>query len=412
MAMTRVAIIGAGAAGMFAAIQAAQAGASVVVFEAGSKPLAKVAISGGGRCNVTHDCVDPVAFAERYPRGSRELRAAFAHFQASDLMQWFAGAGVALKTEADGRVFPTSDDSATICDIIRQTARQAGVVLRTQHKVRSLSQSDQGFSLRLDQDLVQADRVLLASGGARQGMALAEGLGHRIMDPVPALFTVRCRDTLLKDLSGIASPARLQVQAQGAKHSHSAEGPLLITHWGLSGPALLKASSWAARDLAAAGWKGTLTVDWCPQWPEHDLRQRLRDLRSEHPRKQVASTPLAGIPRRLWERLIERAGLEGVWATASNAILEQLLSTLRRSSLAITDKGPFSEEFVVCGGVARKEVDWRRMESRLVPGLHIAGEALDQDGLTGGFNLQAAWTTGWIAGRAMAQPLAGSVCSN
>ncbi|TVR13811.1 MAG: aminoacetone oxidase family FAD-binding enzyme [Planctomycetota bacterium] len=403
--MTTVAIIGAGAAGMFAAIQAAQAGAQVVVLESGRTPLAKVAIAGGGRCNVTHDCIDPVAFASAYPRGGRELRAAFAHFQARDCMQWFSRVGVALKTEPDGRVFPTSDDSATICDAIRREARSAGVVLRTQHRVRALSRLDHTYHIRLDHQEISADRVLLASGGARQGMALAEGLGHTIHDPVPALFTVRCRDPLLKDLAGIASTARVTVQAQDITREHCAEGPLLITHWGLSGPALLKASSWAARDLAQAGWKGTLTVDWCPEHHEHAVRQQLRDLRSQHPRKQVASLTFAGIPRRLWERLLARAGMSGAWATQSNGAIEGLVQTLRQCKLAITDKGPFREEFVVCGGVARKEIDWRRMESRLLPGLHVAGEALDQDGLTGGFNLQAAWTTGWIAGRAMAAPL-------
>lgn len=401
--MARVAIIGGGAAGIFAAIQAAQGGAEVQVFEAGPRPLAKVRIAGGGRCNLTHDCPDPAAFATSYPRGERELRAAFGRFQATDCQAWFRQRGVALKTEADGRVFPVSDDSATIVDCLLDTAQQAGVQLHLRSPVRTVQRVGTGFTLKVHERYHAADRLLLASGGAREGLRLAAELGHRIVPPVPALFTLRCRDPLLAELAGIAAPVALRLQAAGSSEWHAANGPLLITHWGLSGPALLKASSWAARDLAAASWQGTVIVNWCPDGTEAALRAELRHRREDEATRSLAAHPRPGLPRRLWARLVTRAGLSGTWAGQSNAQLEALRLCLQACELQTCGKGPFSEEFVVTGGIERRELDWRRMESRLVPGLFAAGEIIDQDGLTGGFNLQAAWTTGWIAGRALAE---------
>lgn len=403
-----IAVIGGGAAGLFAAIQAAELaqsngdGPTVTIYEAGSQPLAKVRIAGGGRCNVTHHCFDPTIFAQAYPRGQRELRAAFGRFQARDLVDWFGQRGVALHSEADGRMFPTTNDSATIANALLEAARQAGVRLQTRCAVRSIRCHDTGYLMRSDQGEVLVDKVLLASGGSRSAMELAAQLGHTILPPVPALFTLRCQDPLIRDLAGIACPATVTIHApDGALHQ--ASGPLLITHWGFSGPAVLKASSWAARDLAAGKWQGQLAINWLPQHSEQSLREHLRQRRQQDAGKLITTVASDDIPKRLWERLCARSETIGKWGETSNASLEQLLHTLRNTTLAISGKGPFKEEFVVCGGIKRQEIDWRRMESRIHHGLHFAGEVIDQDGLTGGFNLQAAWTTGWIAGRAMAQ---------
>ena len=259
-------VVGGGAAGFFAAIHAAQRGAEVHICEAGKAPLAKVRIAGGGRCNITNYCFNPADFATRYPRGMRELRAAFGHFQAKDLMQWFEERGVDLHHEADGRVFPQTNDSATIAEALLAAADQAGVTLHTSCPVRSIQVNGEGkgegegadkgdgkavsFTVRCKDRDFAVDRVLLASGGARQAMELAAKLGHHVEQPVPALFTLRANDAVIRDLSGLARDAQAQIYAQGAKKPHQATGPVLITHWGLSGPAILKASSWAARELA------------------------------------------------------------------------------------------------------------------------------------------------------------------
>lgn len=398
----RIVIVGGGAAGYFGAIHAAEHGATVTICEASKAPLAKVRVAGGGRCNITNHCFNPAEFATRYPRGTRELRAAFGHFQARDLMDWFEDRGVQLHHEADGRVFPRTNDSATIAEALIREATRQHITLRTSCPVRSIQKHTEGFTVRCKDAEFEADRVLLASGGARQAMELAGKLGHSIEPPVPALFTLRSQDPVIKDLSGVAHQAAVQIVPQGASKPFKADGPVLITHWGLSGPAILKSSSWAARALADVSWQGVVTINWCPEIAEHDLRAELRQRRAVNAKQLVQTQPSQGIPKRLWERLVARADLEGTWAQCSNGDVERLLGCLQHCDLTITGKGPFSEEFVVCGGIKRKEIDWRRMESRIQPGLHFAGEVIDQDGLTGGFNLQAAWTTGWIAGTSMA----------
>jgi len=399
-----VAVIGGGAAGFFAAIAAAERlgkEGKVTLLEATAHPLAKVRISGGGRCNLTHSCFDPAELAKRYPRGGRELLGAFHRWQPRDTLEWFAKRGVAAKAEADGRMFPVTDDSATVVDCLARAARQAGVDLRLRCPVRSIQREGDGFSLGLADGPLRADRVILATGGAAGGggHALAAGLGHSIEPPVPSLFTFRIRDPRLEGLSGL-TVADAGTEVEGTRLRE--RGPVLVTHDGLSGPGILRLSAWGARDLAQTGHRFILGVNWAPTLAPAAVEAALAGLREREARKSVATWNPFGIPGRLWERLAAAAGASGTWANLPADRLRALAAQVSATRLQVDGKNANKEEFVTCGGVRLREVDFRAMESRVAPGLHLAGEVLDIDGVTGGFNFQAAWTTGWIAGNAAA----------
>lgn len=407
MHQRHIAVVGGGAAGFFGAIAAAEAdpAARVTLYEATSHLLAKVKISGGGRCNVTHACFEPRDLARRYPRGGRELTGAFSRFQPRDTIAWFEARGVALKTEEDGRMFPVTDDSQTIVDCLLGAARKAGVVIRTPCGVKSAVRAAAGgFELALTSgETVTVDRLLLATGGNRSnaGLEMARALGHTIEPPVPSLFTFHVDDPRLKDLAGVSvEDAATAVAGTPLKE----RGPLLVTHWGLSGPAVLKLSAWGARLLAERDYRFTLRVNWAPRFNAETARAELERARAAEPRKQVTTFCPLGVPLRLWERLVVAAGLAPTvpWTGVGNAALRALAAQVTDAEFAVSGKSLFKDEFVTCGGVRLGEVDFKTMESRLVPGLHFAGEVLDVDGITGGFNFQAAWTTGWHAGRAMA----------
>lgn len=400
----QVVVIGGGAAGFFAAITAAEAarGAHVVVLESGPSVLAKVRISGGGRCNVTHDQPDPAQLVRHYPRGARALRGPFTRFGPRETVAWFAERGVELKTEADGRMFPVTDDSQTIIDCLVSAAKDAGVEVRTRAPVTAVGTTRGGFTVELrDSSELAADRVLLATGGAPAGYRMAAELGHSVAPPVPSLFTFKADDERLRGLQGVSVPLA-RVQLAGAKLPH--EGPLLITHWGLSGPAVLRASAWDARLLHAAGYRVGLTVNWRPDLTREDVRSALTDVKATAARRTVQSAGPFDLPQRLWRALAAAAGADEStrWADASKALLAALAQEVHAGRYRVTGKGVFMEEFVTCGGVGLGEVDFATMQSRVVPGLYLAGEVLDIDGVTGGFNFQAAWTTGWLAGRGMA----------
>jgi predicted Rossmann fold flavoprotein len=402
----RVAIAGGGAAGFFAAIACAEANpaAQVVLYEATAFPLAKVRVSGGGRCNVTHAAADPAALAASYPRGGRELLGPFHRFGPEETFAWFAGRGVELKTEPDGRVFPTTDDSATIVGCLQGAAARAGVRLVTRCGVAAASRTTGGFSLTLTTGgKVEADRLLLATGGTKgsAGPEIAASLGHAIEPQVPSLFTFHVADPRLKGLEGLAVPLATAT-VRGTRLS--ATGPVLVTHWGLSGPAILRLSAWGARELHAAGYAFDLGLNWvAPRTPEK-ARSELATERSEQPKRKVINADPFGLPARLWERLVAASGIapETTWANVGNAELQALAAQAAAGTYRVGGKSLNKEEFVTCGGVRLSEVDFATMESRICPGLHFAGEVLDIDGITGGFNFQAAWTTGWHAGRAMA----------
>ncbi|MCC6415522.1 MAG: NAD(P)/FAD-dependent oxidoreductase [Opitutaceae bacterium] len=407
----RVIVIGGGAAGFFAAITCAEAdpAASVTIYELTAHPLAKVRISGGGRCNVTHACFEPRELVTRYPRGGRELLGAFHRWQPRDTVAWFAEHGVELKTESDGRMFPVTDDSATIVNCLREAAEKAGVELRTGIGVRKIegrganASAPPLFQVTLTDDTtVNAECVLLATGGNRSsvGLAIAEAFGHAIEPPVPSLFTFHIDDRRIDRLSGV-SMENVIATAPGAKLA--SEGPLLITHWGLSGPAVLKLSAWGAREFAACNYEFTLRINFTPPHTRETMLRELSSMRTEHPRKQIATWNPFGLPSRFWERMVEVAGFQPsqTWSGTTNAALQVLADSLVAAEFKVTGKSMNKEEFVTCGGVRLREVDFKTMESKLCPGLHFAGEVLDIDGVTGGFNFQAAWTTGRLAGLAM-----------
>ncbi len=408
----RTIIIGGGAAGFFAAIACAEtlgAAGTVTLYEATAHPLAKVRVSGGGRCNVTHACFEPRELAKRYPRGGRELLGAFHRFQPRDMIAWLAERGVETKTEGDGRMFPVTDDSATIVDCLAAAAAKAGVAVVTSMGVRKIERVGReggapDFWVTLtDGSGVRADRVLIATGGNRSsaGFTIAEALGHAIEPLVPSLFTFHIDDARLIGLSGVAME-NAAVAVPGTKLKES--GPLLVTHWGLSGPAILKLSAWGARELAGRNYEFPLTVNFAPPHGRDSLVRELAGVREKNPRKQITTWSPLPMPQRLWERLVTSAGIAATtpWSSVSNAALATLAGQLTAAELKVVGKSLFKDEFVTCGGVRLSEVDFRTMESRICPGLHFAGEVLDIDGVTGGFNFQAAWTTGWLAGQAMA----------
>jgi predicted Rossmann fold flavoprotein len=413
----RVTVIGGGAAGFFGAIACAeQLGnrGTVTLFEATEHPLAKVRISGGGRCNATHACFEPRELVRRYPRGGRELLGAFHRFQPRDTIAWFAERGVELKTEPDGRMFPVTDDSATIADCLLRAAERAGVQVRTVTGVRSLERIDParrdgaasaaGFWVTLtDGAQLRCERVIVCTGGNRSsaGLTIAQKLGHTIEPPVPSLFTFHIEDPRLDGLAGVAFE-QIGVSVPGTKLRET--GPVLITHWGLSGPAILRLSAWGARQLAATNYEFPLHLNLVPTATPDTVGRALADVRAQHGRRQVVSGAPLPVPQRFWERLVAAAGVAPgtTWAQVGKAALAQLAAQLTATEFRVIGKSLFKEEFVTCGGVRLSEVDFRTMESRVCPGLHFAGEVLDIDGITGGFNFQAAWTTGWIAGHALA----------
>jgi predicted Rossmann fold flavoprotein len=400
-----VVIAGGGAAGFFAAIACKEMNpaARVIILERSGALLSKVRISGGGRCNVTHDQPDPALLVSNYPRGARALRGPFTRFGPRETVAWFEDRGVPLKTEADGRMFPTTDDSETVIACLVGAAEAAGVEIRTRTAVTGVEPGNAGeFAVRLkDGSTLAADRVLLATGSAPAAYGWAAGLGHMIEPPVPSLFTFNIDDPRLSGLAGVSVPVA-RVRVEGAKEAH--EGPLLVTHWGLSGPAVLKASAWDARLLHEHAYQLGLMVDWRPGLRQHEVQEVLQTTKQHEARRTVLAAGPFGLPQRLWRSLATAAGANEStrWADASKALLAALTREVHAGRYEIIGKGVFKEEFVTCGGVRLKEVNFTTMESRARPGLHFAGEILDIDGITGGFNFQSAWTTGWLAGRAMA----------
>lgn len=417
---TLVAVLGGGAAGFFGAIACAEANPeiSVILLEKTGKLLAKVRVSGGGRCNVTHACDTPAQLVAHYPRGSKQLKAAFQQFGVAETIAWFAKRGVALKTETDGRMFPTTDSSETIARALEEAARQAGVRIVTNASVDEIQPLAQGgFNLKISGlgnaqlgSSLLVSQLLIATGGNPKSANYdwLRALGHNIAAPVPSLFTFNVPNSPLNELMGVSVP-QARVVLAGEKLQY--EGPLLVTHWGVSGPAVLKLSAWGARRLSELGYVGTALINWVPTFTEDTLRPWLQQFRQDNGRKTVTSNPQFGLPQRLWRNLTEQAGIatEIRWSDLPAKSQNRLLELLLRMPLAVRGKTTYKEEFVTCGGIILDEVDLKTMQSRRVPGLYFAGEVLDIDGITGGFNFQAAWTTGFLAGRAMAEPLAVAV---
>ncbi len=406
----RIVVIGAGAAGFFAAIRAAEVGPehTVTILEATREPLSKVRISGGGRCNVTHHCFDPAELIGNYPRGQKELRGPFATFQPSDTVAFFERQGIRLKTEADGRMFPITDSSETIIDCLLSVARARGVDLQLEKRVTAISRAgaseSHSFAIGLARgDSIFADRVMLATGSSRQGYRLAESLGHSIVPCVPSLFTFKIQDERLRDLAGISfDTVELRLETE-SKPDYRAVGPLLITHWGVSGPAVLKLSAFAARPLHDCRYHATLHVNFLGSESIETAYDALVNHKQRYARRQIRTSSPHALPKRYWARIAAKSGVSetNIWANCAKSVMQRMAQELTEASFAISGKGIFKEEFVTAGGIALTEIDFRTMQSRVCPGLYAGGEILDIDGVTGGFNFQSAWTTGWIAGSHM-----------
>lgn len=403
-------VIGGGAAGFFGAItHAERGGGSTLILEQSQGVLGKVRISGGGRCNVTHRWVDPQVFSGNYPRGEKALIGPLHRWGAEDTVNWFASRGVALKTEADGRLFPVTDCSQTIIDCLTEAAEAAGVVVRTGCCVSRIERVEggadaAGFSVSAGKgEVLRARKVLLATGGTRaaSGARLAEQLGHALEPAVPSLFTFRIQDARIAGLQGV-SVADVSCRIADAGSRLVSSGPLLITHWGVSGPGILRLSAWGARELAGRGYQFTLQVNWIPGGDVAGVLQRARN---DWRKRQVHTRcPFPAIPRRLWERLLAAAGIDedAVWARLTRVQMSALTGQLCDGRFRVTGKSLNKEEFVTCGGVRLADIDLRTMQSRRCRGLFFAGEVMDVDGITGGFNFQNAWTSGHLAGVAMA----------
>jgi len=408
MSSTRVVVVGGGAAGFFAAINAAENGAEVTILEKTSRFLDKVRISGGGRCNVTHACFEPREFATRYPRGGRALLGPFQKFSASDTVAWFEARGVKLKTESDGRMFPTTDSSQTIVSCLLTAAQNAGVRLRLNCNVESILKKPEGtFELAVADEqhaaeTLTCDKLLLATGGCRAAAAgrLAADLGHTLESPVPSLFTFQIASDWLRELAGVSAMAEVSIPAAKLRE----RGPLLVTHWGVSGPAILRMSAWGARTLHELNYQFPLVINWLPESNTESITKEFQARRESSGAKLVVNVPLPPLTSRLWEQLVLAAGVprDTRWSALPRPQAQALAQQLTRTEFLVTGKSLNKDEFVTCGGVNLGEVNLKTMESRICPGLFFAGELLDIDGITGGFNFQAAWTTGFLAGHAMA----------
>ena len=401
-------IVGGGPAGYMAAITAAEQGLrQVMVLEATPEPLQKVRISGGGRCNVTHACWDPAELSTHYPRGSRPLRGPFSRFACGDAIAWFDEHGLTLVEEPDGRMFPQQNRSEAVIRCLQNAASVAGVQLRTQVMVRQVVQEAHG-GFRLEgrglKVPLRARKLMLATGGHPSGRKLAESLGHQVIPPVPSLFSLSLKAKALGACSGIAVDdvsLDLKIGTQRFRQT----GRVLITHRGLSGPATLRLSAFAARALHQSHYKGELKVDWSCGLGRQGVEQTLRHWRLDKARRTLtAAKPFEHVPRRLWQAFLSEVGVSDDlrWADLSLKAERQLVEILCAQRLVIQGRGPFGEEFVTAGGVALGEVNLATMESRRCSGLYIAGELLDVDGVTGGFNFQACWSGGWLAGQAIA----------
>ncbi len=400
----KLVVIGGGAAGFFTAITAAETNPSleVIILEKGTKVLQKVKISGGGRCNVTHACFTPNELIEFYPRGKKELLGPFHQFMTGDTMEWFEKRGVELKIEADNRIFPISNSSQTIINCLMHSAEEAGVTLTLNQNVESISKIKNQYKINTSTDEFMADKLVIATGSSPKFWKLLTTFKHTIIPPVPSLFTFKINDPRIKEIPGV-SVANATVKISNSTYESS--GPLLVTHWGISGPAVLKLSAFGARFLAEKDYQYNVEVNWLSR-PTNKVLEHLKALKKEHQKKQVSLKSIfQEIPKRLWEQLVFASEINATqrWADLSNKQLEKLANQLTKSEFNANGKTTFKEEFVTAGGIDLKEVNFKRFESRLHQNLFFAGEVLNIDAVTGGFNFQNAWTGGYIAGKAIAE---------
>jgi predicted Rossmann fold flavoprotein len=391
-------VIGGGAAGFFGAINLAEQkpGSHILILEKSTKLLTKVKVSGGGRCNVTHQCISPAELSQHYPRGQKQLKSVFHRFQATDTVTWFKKHGVEIKTEADGRMFPTTNNSQTIIDCFLELAKKYNIEIKLSSEVERIEKAANNFIVFTKEEY-QTKNILVATGGYNkpENYEWLKNLGHEIINPIPSLFTFNNPEKQFAGLMGVAVQ-QAEVRIAGTKFSQ--QGAVLITHWGLSGPAVIKLSAWAAVYLHQNNYTFTALVNWTGK-PEIEVRKHLTKLKQENSKKTIITSSQFTLPKRLWEALCIQAGVdeEKIWAEIPNKTINKLIELLYACPFAIKGKTTFKEEFVTCGGVSLADVDLSTMQSKKVPGLYFAGEALDVDGETGGFNFQSAWSTAWVA---------------
>ncbi|MEQ9186531.1 MAG: NAD(P)/FAD-dependent oxidoreductase [Cryomorphaceae bacterium] len=404
MSNPRVAVIGGGAAGFFAALSAKHhhPACEVVLFEKSNKVLSKVKVSGGGRCNVTHAAFQPKELLSNYPRGQQFLKKAFKEFTTSDTVEWFASKGLALKTEEDGRMFPTSNSSQSVIDVFIQSIESNDITLRISTPVNSLGWEEDGqvWSLRSSLGTERFHKVIIATGGSpkSEGFDWIRSLGHSIVPPVPSLFTFNLQDPSICALSGVSVPSvRLKIRGT----SFESSGPMLITHWGFSGPAVLRTSAFAARHLADRNYAFSVQVNWMAGQNEEAWRSTDSWKEALSSKKKVSNQNPTSLPARLWHWLLLANDIDGSkrWLDLSKKDLNRIVNALTNDDYKVAGKTTFKEEFVTSGGVDLSEIEPLTSKSRVVPELYFAGEVMDIDGVTGGFNFQAAWTTAWIAGQ-------------
>lgn len=399
-------VIGGGAAGFFCAVNAARMNPNlkVTIVEKSNKLLSKVRVSGGGRCNVTHDCFEISELIKRYPRGQNFLKKAFHWFSTKDTIEWFKERGVELKIEADGRMFPNTNTSQTIVDCLMKEANEFGIEIKMSFDVNSISIEKNNFHLTTsDSRLLTSDFICIASGGYPKSLQFQwlQKLGHSIEEPVPSLFTFNIPNNLITQLMGV-SIENAQVKIVGSKLNNS--GPLLITHWGMSGPAVLKLSAYGARELADTNYHFKILVNWLTNFNEQTLKEEWLMLRQQYASNKIHNKNPFGLPNRLWIFLLNDCAIkeEARWADVTAKQQNQLIKNLTAQEFEVKGKTTFKEEFVTCGGIKLSEIDANTMQSKIVPNIFFAGEVMDIDGVTGGFNFQNAWTSGFIAAKAIA----------
>ncbi len=401
MKQADVIVIGGGAAGFFTAINAAEKNPKlkIIILERGKEVLTKVKVSGGGRCNVTHAEFLPKELTQNYPRGEKELLGPFHTFMTGDTIEWFEKRGVELKIEEDGRMFPISDSSQTIIDCFLSEAKKFGIEILLNQSVKEIQKEENRFKITTSTDAFSAEKVVVATGSNPKIWKLLEGLGHTVIPAVPSLFTFNIKDPRILDLSGISTTASVKVLVPKGLPPLGVRGlPLLITHWGMSGPAILKLSAWGARVLEPLKYHFNIEVNWLNSLSEEEVLDALKDLKTSQGKQTILKYAQFELPKRLWQSLVKASGIDErlTWADATRENLQNIANQLTAGIFEVTGKSTFKEEFVTAGGVALKEVNFKTFESRKVDGLYFAGEVLNIDAITGGFNFQNAWTGGFI----------------
>ncbi len=397
-----IVIIGGGAAGFFTAINSVENNPKlkVAILERGKTVLEKVRISGGGRCNVTHACFVPNDLVKFYPRGEKELRGPFNQFCSGDTIEWFEKHGITLKIEEDGRMFPESDSSETIIDCFTKAVQDLGIDILTGESVQSIYKTETEFKVQTKTETFIAEKVVITTGSNPKMWEMLESLGHTIVSAVPSLFTFNIKDARIKDLMGLSTFASVKVK----KSKLEASGPLLITHWGMSGPGILRLSAWGARELFDKNYHFAILVNWLNETTFEECIDSLKDIKIENAKKVISKKSPIEMPNRLWERLVLASGIsaEITWADCNKTQLNALANQLTAGEFQVNGKSTFKEEFVTAGGIDLKEVNFKTMESKVIPNVYFAGEILNIDAITGGFNFQNAWTGGFIVAQSIA----------